>query len=139
MTRTQISDRNPLAKQRKYRRLLFGVLFGGVAIALLLREVLGYPLVSEAVYWVAVVGFLAVWLGTSVTLFDERDRALEERASRVTLTILAPILAITASLARVLPKVTDYAVPEAVLPALYAFVALYAVFGVVYLGLRARS
>jgi uncharacterized membrane protein len=139
MTRTQISDRNPLAKQRKYRRLLFGVLFGGVAIALLLREVLGYPLVSEAVYWVAVVGFFAVLFGSSVTLFDERDRALEERASRVTLTILAPILAITASLARLLPRVSDYALPEAVWPVLYGFIGVYVLFAVIYGVLRTRS
>ena len=139
MTRTATSDPNPLAKQRKYRRLMVGFVAGGVALALLLREVLGYPLVSEAVYWVGIVGFLAVWLGTSVTLFDERDRELERRASQFTLTIFAPILVVAASLARVLPRVTDYTVPEPIVHALYGYIALYAVFGVVYFGIRSRS
>ena len=139
MTQTPTSDPNPLAKQRKYRRLLFGVLFGGVAVALLLREVLGYPLVSEAVYWVAVLGFFTVLFGSSVTLFDERDKALEERASRWTLTILAPILAITASVGRLLPRVSDYALPEAVWPVLYGFIGVYVLFAVVYGVIRVRS
>lgn len=138
MTPTATSEPSPLAKQRKYRRLMVGFVGGGVLLALLLREVLGYPLVSEVVYWVGIVGFLAVWLGTSVTLFDERDRALERRASQLTLTLFAPVLVVAASLARVLPKVSDYAVPEAVGHALYGYVALYGMFGVVYLGLRYR-
>lgn len=138
MTRTRTAERSPLDRKRKYRRLMYGFVFGGVAVALLLREVLGYPLLSEAVYWVGVVGFLAVWQGTSLTLFDERDRSLERRASQLTLKLFAPVLVLAASAARVVPKVTDYAVPEAVWPALYGFVALYATFGVVYLSLRYR-
>ncbi|UPV75056.1 DUF2178 domain-containing protein [Halorussus limi] len=118
---------------------MFGVFFGGVAVAFLLREVLGYPLVSEVVYWAAVLGFFAVLFGSSVTLFDERDRALEERASRWTLTILAPVLAITASVGRLLPRVSDYALPDAVWPALYGFIGVYVLFAVVYGVLRYRS
>ncbi|MFC7082471.1 DUF2178 domain-containing protein [Halorussus caseinilyticus] len=117
---------------------MVGFLLGGVGLGLLLREVLGYPLASEAVYWVGVAGFLAVWQGTSLSLFDERDRALERRASQLTLTLLAPVLAVAASVARVLPRVSDYTVPAAVWPALYGFVGVYALFGVVYLALRYR-
>ncbi|WP_246045682.1 DUF2178 domain-containing protein [Halorussus ruber] len=138
MTRTQTSGRSPLDQKRRYRQLMYGFVFGGVAVALLLREVLGYPLVSEAVYWVGILGFLAVWQGTSLTLFDERDRALERKASQLTLKLFAPVLVLAASAARVVPKVTAYTVPEAVWPALYGFVALYATFGVVYLALRYR-
>lgn len=138
MTRTHTSGRSPLAKKRRYRRLMYGFLLGGVGLGLLLREVLGYPLVSEAVYWVGVVGFLAVWQGTSLSLFDERDRTLERRASQLTLALLAPILALAASAARVLPKVTDHSVPSELGYALYGVVAVYAVFGVVYLSLRYR-
>ena len=61
-----------LAKRRRYRRLMIGFVVAGVAASLVLREV-GYPLAGEAVYWIGIVGFLAVWLGTSVQLFDERD------------------------------------------------------------------
>jgi hypothetical protein len=117
---------------------MYGFVFGGVAVALLLREVLGYPLLSEAVYWVGILGFLAVWQGTSLTLFDERDRALERQASQFTLKLFAPVLVLAASAARVVPRVTSYAVPDAVVHALYGFVALYATFGVVYLALRYR-
>ena len=139
MTRTHTSGASSLAKKRRYRRLMYGVLLGGVGLALLLREVLGYPLVSEAVYWVGIVGFLAVWQGTSLSLFDERDRALERRASQLTLALLAPILALVASAARLLPKLTDYAVPAELWSALYGVIAVYVVFGVVYLSLRYRS
>ncbi|WP_243700442.1 DUF2178 domain-containing protein [Halorussus pelagicus] len=139
MTQTHTAGPKRLEKARRYRQLLVGFPVGGAVIAIFLREILGYPLVSEAVYWVGIVGFLAVWVGTSVTLFDERDQALERRASKLTLTIFAPVLVVAASLARVLPKVSDVTMPEAIWPALYAFVALYAVFAVVYLTLRSRT
>lgn len=113
-----------------------GFVVGGVGIGLLLREVLGYPLLGEAVYWLGIVAFLAVWLGTSVTLFDERDRQFERRASQLTLAAFAVVLVVGASLARVLPRVTDYAVPDAVWPALYAYASLYAVFLVAYAWVR---
>ena len=139
MTRTSTSEPNPLAKRRSHRRLMWGFLAGGVGLGLLLREVLGYPLVSELVYWFGVLGFIIVAFGSSEKLFDERDRALEERASKWTLTLLAPILAVTASVGRILPGVSDYALPDAVWPALYGFVGVYALFAVVYFGLRYRS
>ncbi|NEU55825.1 DUF2178 domain-containing protein [Halorussus sp. MSC15.2] len=118
---------------------MVGFVGGGVALALLLREVLNYPIVSEAVYWVGILGFLAVWLGSSQTLFDERDRALERRASQLTLTILAPILVVSASVTRLLPKVSDYAVPAEIVHALYGLVAVYVVFGVAYVVVRSHS
>ncbi|MFC6836568.1 DUF2178 domain-containing protein [Halomarina ordinaria] len=126
---------NRLSKQRRYRRLMVGSLLGGVGLSLALR-VLDYPLAGEAVYWLGVLGFLAVWFGTSVTLFDERDRALERRASQLALLALAPVLVVGASAARVLPLVSDYAVPAAVWPALYAYVSVYVVFGVAYAWVR---
>ncbi|WP_276300448.1 DUF2178 domain-containing protein [Halorussus lipolyticus] len=138
MTRTQTAGNSLLDQRRKYRRLMYGFVLGGVAVALLLREVLGYPLLSEAVYWIGILGFLAVWQGTSLTLFDERDRSLERRASHLTLQLFAVVLVLAASAARVIPRVTAYEVPSAVWPALYGFVALYVTFGAVYLALRYR-
>ncbi|NHN59877.1 DUF2178 domain-containing protein [Halorussus sp. JP-T4] len=118
---------------------MWGFLAGGVGLGLVLREVLGYPLVSEAVYWLGVLGFLAVAVGSSITLFDERDRALERRASQLTLTLLAPVLAVVASVGRLLPRFTDYALPAEVWYALYGVVAVYVAFGAVYGVLRFRS
>ncbi len=130
---------NRHSKQRLYRRLMIGFILGGVAIGLVFREGLGYPLLGEAIYWIGIVGFLGVWFGTSMTLFDERDQALERRASQLTLTVCAVVLVIGASAARVLPKISAYTVPDAVWPALYAYALLFAVFGVVYGWLRTRS
>lgn len=137
MTRTRNSTTsNGLAARRRYRRLLAAFLLGGVGIGLLLREGLGYPLLGEAAYWLGIIGFLAVLFGTPVSLFDERDVALERRASHLTLTLAAVALVLAASAARVVPQVTAYSVPDAVRPALYAVGSLYVVFVAVYLLLR---
>jgi uncharacterized membrane protein len=139
MTSTETTPvRDRLSKQRRYRRLLVGFVAGGVALGLLLREVLGYPLVGEAAYWLGIAGFLAVWLGTPVQLFDERDRALERRASQLTLTVFAVVLIVGASVVRVLDYTGAYEVPLAVSAVLWGYVALFVTFGVVYFGLRYR-
>lgn len=130
------SDR--LAKQRFYRRLILGFVGGGVALGLILRLGLGYPLVGEAVYWLGIIGFLAVWQGTSLTLFDERDKALERRASQMTLAVFGVGLVVGASSARILSYTNTYEVPRAVWTVLWAYVALFGVFAVVYLWLRYR-
>lgn len=123
---------NRLSKRRRHRRLLVGSVVGGAGVSLLLREVLGYPVLAEAAYWLGILGFLGVLLGTSETLFDERDRQLERRASQLTLTAFAVVLVVGASAARTLPRVSDYVVPDAVWPALYAYASLYVAFAVAY-------
>ena len=127
-----------LARQRLHRRLMAGSLGGGVVLGLLLRGVLGYPLVGEAVYWLGVVGFLADWWGTPVTLFDERDVALERRASQLTLYVAGIAMAAGASAARVATYTDAYSVPTEVWTVLWGYVALFATFAVVYLWLRYR-
>lgn len=138
MTHTETHATERLARQRLYRRLMIGFVLGGVAVALVLRDLLGYPLLGEAIYWLGILGFLAVWLGTDLTLFGERDRALEQRASQLTLTLFAVVLVVGASAGRVLPKVSAYDVPPEVWPALYAYASVFVVFGVVYAWLRYR-
>lgn len=117
---------------------MIGSLLGGIGLGLLLREVFQYPLVSELVYWLGVFGFLAVWLGTSVTLFDERDAELERRASTLTLVVTGVGLAVGASAARVLPQF-GYEVPSVLGPVLYAFVGQFVLFAAVYAVLRHRG
>lgn len=138
MTQSDTAGSDRLAKQRLHRRLLVGFVVGGVAIGLVLREGLGYPLVGEAVYWLGIIGFLLVWRGTSLTLFDERDRALERRASQITLTVFAVVLVVGASLARVLSYTNTYEVPAVVWAVIWGYIALFGVFGVVYFWLRYR-
>lgn len=137
MTETASPATNRLSRIRRYRRLMFGWLLAGVVVALLLRTV-GYPLLGEVVYWLGVLGFLAVWWGTPVTLFDERDAALERRASHVTLLVAAVVLVVGASAMRVLPLVSDVVVPAAVQGALYGLAGLFVVFAAAYIWLRFR-
>ncbi len=110
----------------------------GVAAGLVLRWT-GYPLVGEAVYWAGILGFLAVWRGTSVQLVDERDVELERRAAHTTLSAVGPLLVLGASTARVLTWVTDYTVPIVIWGVLYGYVSLFVVFGVAYVWHRYRS
>lgn len=127
-----------LSRQRRYRRLMFGFVAAGVVLGLTLREVLDAPLLGEAAYWVGIVGFLAVWWGTSVELFDERDRSLERRASHLTVSVFAVVLVVGASAARVLSYTDTYAVPSEVWAVLWGYVALFATFGLAYAWLRYR-
>jgi uncharacterized membrane protein len=126
-----------LSKQRLYRRLMFGFIAVGVVVGLVFRF-LGYPLVGELIYWIGIIGFLAVWRGTSLTLFDERDRALEQQASQITLSVFAIVLVLGASAARVIPRISTYTVPTEFVGALYGYVALFVVFGVSYLWVQYR-
>lgn len=137
MTETATTGTGRLARIRLYRRLFVGSIVAGVAAALALRF-LDYPLLGEAVYWVAIVVAVVILLGTAVPLFDERDAALERRASHVTLSLFAVVLVVGASAARVLPRVSDLTVPPEVVGALYGYVALFATFAVAYLWLRYR-
>lgn len=138
MTPAQSTPTNRLSKRRSYRRLMYGFVAGGVVTGLSLR-LFDYPLAGELVYWVGVLGFLAVWFGTSVKLFDERDAALERRASQITMYVFAAVLVVGASAARVLTALGVYDVPPEVSGALYGYVALFVVFGLVFLGVRART
>jgi hypothetical protein len=137
MTPTDPSPRARPSKIRTYRRLTAGFVIVGVAGGLALRS-LGHPLFGEAVYLIGALGFLAVWLGSSVPLFDERDVALERRAGQITVALFAPVLIVGASAARVVPLVSNYSVPPELRGALYGYVALFGVFGAVYAWLRVR-
>ena len=137
-TETGLSPTDRLSLQRRYRRLMIGCILGGVAIALVLREFLEYPLVSEVVYWLGILGFFAVWWLSPVQLFDERDSALESRASHVTMYVLAAVLVVGATIGRVLPRISAYEIPDAVFYGLYAYVSVFVVWAIAYLVLRYR-
>lgn len=138
MTQTHSTNGGQLATMRRYRHLMFGVLLGGVAISLGLRS-LDFPLVAEVVYLLGFFGFLAIWQGTSIPLFDEREQQIEERACAVTLTITAFALIFGASAGRLLPLLTAYSYPTWLNAALYAFIAQFIVFAAVYGWFRFRQ
>ena len=117
---------------------MIGLILGGVTVSLVLREVINYPLLGEAVYWLGIIGFLAVWLGTPLTLFDERDQEIERQASQITLTLFAVVLVVGASAGRVLSYTNMYTVPAAIWAALWGYAALFGTFIIVYLWVRYR-
>jgi len=137
MTTTESPTTDWLSKRERYRKLLFGSIFAATGSSLLLRG-LGYPLLGEAVYWAGIVAFVAVWQGTDVQLVDERDAELERRAGLTALQIDGVVLVVGASTARLLPLLTDYAVPTMVAGALYGYVGLFVAFGLSYLWHRRR-
>jgi len=135
-----ISDVLPdshLGQVRFYRRLLYGCAAVGV-VGFLLAETLGYPLVGVGIYWGGLVGMGAVKFGTSVRLFDERDRALERRASNLTLYLAGGVLIVAAPAVFALEEVRGYEAPPVVSGALSGFSALFLLWGVVYLVLKYR-
>lgn len=80
MTETPSATHDRLSNVRKYRRLFLGGLLVAL-IGFLIGSFLGYPVVGIGVYWTGVLGMLVVWKGTSIQLFDERERSLDQRAS----------------------------------------------------------
>jgi len=137
MTATDSPTTTRLSKRRTYRRLMFGSVLGGTAVGLVLRN-LDYPLVGEAVYWVGILAFFAIWKGVDVQLMDERDWELERRASMTALQLILAVAVVGASTARLLTWLTDYTVPVVVWGALYGYIGLFIAFGVAYLWHRTR-
>jgi hypothetical protein len=137
MTTTESPANDWLSKRQTYRRLMFGAMFGGVAVGLVLRW-LDYPVVGEAVYWVGILVFFAIWRGADIELMDERDLELERRASVSALLIIGTLLVVGASASRLATWLTDYTVPPVIGGALYGYVVLFIAFGLSYFWHRAR-
>jgi len=132
-----VSPESRLEKVRFYRRLLYGCLAVGI-VGFLVAETLEYPLVAVTVYWGGLFGMLAVKFGTSVRLFDERDRALERRASNVTMYLVGGALIVAAPAVFVLEATGRYEAPPAVSGAIFGFSMMFLLFGAVFLVLRYR-
>lgn len=126
-----------IAKRKRYRRLMFGLLLAGV-VGFVAATNLDRPIVGVALYWLGIAGYVAVWKGTSVTLFDERDCALERRASVATLTVSAIALITFAPAEVVLSEMEIYTAPPVFEGVLYTVSAQGLLFGVFYLWLRIK-
>ncbi|GAA0208097.1 DUF2178 domain-containing protein [Halobaculum roseum] len=116
-----------VSSRQRYRRLLFGSIGVGVIANVALR-IASYPIAAEAVYWLGIVVALAAWRFSPVTLFDERDDALERRASQITLVVMAVVLVLGASGSRTLAALGVYEGSPFVAGALYGYVAMAVVF-----------
>jgi hypothetical protein len=125
-----------IAAIRRYRRLMWVAIGAGVLGFLGLDE-LGYPLAGLAVYWTGVVAFAAIWKGTEVQLFDERDAALERQTSHTTLKLVG-VLGLLAFTSLVALGETAIEVPDVVWGAYLGYSALFLLWGVVYTVLRYR-
>jgi uncharacterized membrane protein len=126
-----------LASRRRHRRLAFGVLVAGV-LGFVLADALAYPILGVGVYWLGFAGFFAVRRWAPTALFDERDCALERRASYDTLRIAAVALVVLAPAAATLEDVGYFELPAPVEGAIWGYAVLFLVFGVAYLGRRYR-
>jgi len=126
-----------LERMRFYRYLLYGCAVLGAA-GFIVAETLGFPLVGVGVYWSGLLGMVAVKFGTSVGLFDERDRALERRASNVTLYLAGGLLIVAAPAVFALEETGRYEAPPVLSGALFGFSALFLLYGAVFLVLKYR-
>lgn len=134
MTTNATQGTNRPSRRRRYRLAMYGSLaIGFVGYILGLRADL--PLAALAVYWVGFLGFLGVWKGSSVTIYDERHVALERRAAKWTFTIVGAVLIVVGP---ALPAIeaAGYEVPTLAVGALYGFAAMFGVHGAVCLAIR---
>lgn len=115
---------------KRYRRLMYG--FVGLAVLGFVAGMrLDYPLVAVGVYWAGALASVAVWQGTSVSLFDERERSMQRWAADVTLHVFAFVL-IVGSPGQIVIEELGYAVPAWFEGAMYGYAALFGVLAVVY-------
>lgn len=116
---------------------MIGSMLGG-AVGFVVAESVGFPLVGIGLYWIGVVGFLAIRQGTSVSLFDERDRALERRAISIAVNVFAVAVILLWPTVVVLSEADVYTPPPAFDGVLLAVAIQAVLFTVAYLWLRYR-
>jgi uncharacterized membrane protein len=129
---TRKTDR--LSERQRYRVAMYASLAVGVA-GYLLGLRMDLPVAALAVYWAGFLGFLGVWKGSSVTIYDERHVALERRAAKWTFTIVGSVLILVGP---ALPAIeaAGVEVPTLAVGALYGFAAMFGVHGVVCVAIR---
>ena len=138
MNEHEISATKRLSRRKRYKRLMYGVLIAGI-LALWTGIYLDQFLAGVLLYWAAFFGMLAVWRFSPVTLYDERDTAIERKASDYTLGVFAFVFVLGAPGGIALEEGGLIELPAAFDGAMWTLFAIYAVFGVVYTVLRRRS
>ena len=137
MTENAITRTNRPSKRRRYRTVMYGSLAVGFVgyIAGLRAEL---PVVALGVYWVGFLGFLAVWKGSSVTLYDERHQAMEAKTATWTLSVAGAALILVAPTMPALQS-AGYELPTLAEGALYGYAVLFGVYGLLYTVIRLRT
>ena len=121
----------------RYRIAMYGFLAVGF-IGYIVGLELEAPLAALGIYWVGFLGFLGVWKGSSVTLYDERHEALEAAAMKRTFGVIGAVLILAGP---ALPALLDagYEVPTLALGALYGYAAMFGVYMIASIVVRIRS
>ncbi len=138
MTETSHPVQHRIARRRRHKRLMFGCLIVGIA-GLTIGTYVDQYLLGVLIYWSGFFGMLGVWQFSPVTLYDERDTAIERKASDYTLGVFAFILVLGAPGGITLEASGVLALPEAFDGAMWTLVAVFTVFGVIYTVLRFRA
>lgn len=133
---TPSTDRH--SRRRRYKRLMYGALWIGI-VGLLVGSYLGRIVPGVLVYWAGFFAMLGIWRFSPVQLYDERDTAIERKASDYTLGVFAFVLVVGAPGGIALEQGGVVDLPGAFSGAMWTLVAVYAVFGAIYTVLRYRS
>lgn len=138
MTSTETNTRSTLEARRRYRRLSGACLVVGILVYFAAIQ-LGYIVAGTLVYWAGFLGMIAVWKGTSIDLYDEREQLLDLEAGGRTLTLFAFVLVFGAPGLVALESASSYQAPPELWGALFGYAAVFAVYGVIYTVHRYRS
>ena len=138
MTEHTTSATKRLSTRRRYKRLMYGALFVGI-LGLFVGVLVDQFVAGVVVYWAGFFGMLAVWKLSPIDLYDERDTAIERKASGYTLNVLAFVLVVGAPGGIVLERGGVVELPAAFDGAMWTLVAVFVLFGVTYTALRRRT
>jgi uncharacterized membrane protein len=136
------SSTHPVRKGQRYKRLLLGLVGFGV-VALFVGIGIGQNFAGLVVYAAAALGATGLTLygqfSESVTLLDERDRRLHERASNAVVSLFSYVGLPTVVVLYLLDATGRYVIGPTVWGAIYAFSAFFLLWGAVYMVFRLRS
>ena len=138
MTSTETDTRSTLEVRRRYRWLSMACLVAGI-LAYFVAIQLDYIVAGTLVYWAGFLGMIAVWKGTSIDLYDEREQLLDLKAGGRTLTLFAFVLVFGVPGLVALESVGYYQPSAELWGAMFGYAALFAVYGVIYTVHRYRS
>ena len=96
------------------------------------------PLVGLGVYWAGILGFVGIWKGTSVQLYDERDASLERRASNLTMQVIAVVAVLLMAVLVIVEATDTMEVPPRVVGGFLALSGVGLLYGAIYLFVRYR-
>lgn len=131
----QLSDRRGMLAPETSKRLMTGLfVFAGVALGL--GSAFEYQLIGVGLYAVGMVGGFAVPVVTELTLFDERDRQIQQRASAFTLTVFGWLAAIVFPALVVLSTTPHFSWGPASITLSFTTTAVYLTWGLALLYYR---